>query len=153
MTIGNVWIAALLLRQKHHRDWLENQIRKRILTTDFFGWKFAYHGILFQWALVDGTQEGRFKSVPDGAQEIVPGVSENLWRADGIMNTELSHLTEEEKVMSPEGQKPMYRFKGDAKIFDNDEEDEAGEESGDKTEPTSTDSGKRIPLYSFIDDY
>ena len=31
--------------------------------------------------------------MPTGAQEIVPGVSENLWRADGIMNTKLADLT------------------------------------------------------------
>ena len=160
MTIGCVWIAALLLRHQFHREWLETQIRQRIRDTDFYGWKFAYHGILFQWALLDGTKEGRFKSMPNGAQEIVPGVSENLWRADGIMNTKLENLTVEEEVASPEGRKPMYRFKGDAKLFDanddSDDDDGFGNLNGSTMEPglESPDVGRRIPLYSsFIDDY
>jgi len=160
MTIGCVWIAALLLHQPFHRQWLENQIRRRIRETDFFGWKFAYHGILFQWALLDGKQVGRFKSMPNGAQEIVPGVSENLWRADGIMNTKLEDLTGDEEVSSPEGRKPMYRFKGDAKIFDTKDDDSDDDDFGglnnSTTEPESgsPDVGRRIPLYlSFIDDY
>ena len=155
MTIANVWIAAEFIRQKHHRDWLETQIRRRIRDTDFYGWKFAYHGILFQWSLVDGKQEGKFKSVPNGAQEIVPGVSENLWRADGIMNTKLSDITADEDT--EEGKRPMYRFQGDAKIFDtkdSDDEDDDVEENEDGMERESPDVERRIPLYSsFIDDY
>jgi hypothetical protein len=157
MTIGCVWIAALLLRQQFHRQWLENQIRQRIRDTDFFGWKFAYHGILFQWGLLDGTQEGRFQSMPTGAQEIVPGVSENLWRADGIMNTKLADLTVEEEATPPEGQKPMYRFKGDAKLFDaNDDDSDSDDDFGNPNEGPATESPNvgrsvRVPLY--LDDY
>src|SRR5262249_5776499 len=117
-TASNVWIAALLLQNRYHRDWLEDQIRRRIQDTDFFGWKFAYHGILHGWASLDGKQEGRFKSVPQGAQEIVPGVSENLWRADGVMNTKIADLSvEDDYAESPGGQKPMYRFTGDTDIY------------------------------------
>jgi hypothetical protein len=159
MTISNVWIAALLIQKKIHRDWLERQICRRIQDTDFFGWKFAYHGISHEWATLDGKKEGRFKSVTKGAQELVPGVSENLWRADGIMNTKLSDLTgEDEDTASSEGQKPMYRFKGDTELFgskdSDDEEDETGDSGDDSTEPESGRAKKRIPLYSsFVDDY
>jgi len=151
MTIGNVWIAGCLLRQQCHRDWLEVQIRRRIRETNFYGWKFSYHGILHSWADSDGKQLGRFKSMPVGAQELVPGVSENLWRADGIMNTSSSNITLDDEVVSAEGRKPMYRFEGDAKLFDNVDSDDEGE-NDHTTEPESSDNGKKIPL-SFIDDY
>lgn len=114
MTIPNVWLAALLLRKTCHQTWLENLIGQRIRMTDFFGWKFAYHGIMFEWAKRSGQVEGHFKSIPVGAQEIVPGVSENLWRADGIMNTKLTDLMAEDM----DGEKPLYSFQGDAKPFD-----------------------------------
>jgi hypothetical protein len=158
ITISNVWIAALFLRNKYHRDWLEAQIRRRIQDTDFFCWKFAYHGILHEWATLDGKEEGRFKSMPKGAQEVVPGVSENLWHADGVMNTKLSDLTkEDEEAGSPEGQKPIYRFTGDSKLFpakDANDSDEEQDPSEHTTEPETPDPGKRIPLYSsFVDDY
>jgi hypothetical protein len=159
ITISNVWIAALLLRNQYHREWLEGQIRRRIQDTDYFCWKFAYHGILHEWAKLDGRQEGRFKSIPKGAQEVVPGVSENLWRADGVMNTTLSDLTaEDEDAGSPEGQKPMYRFTGDSQLFptrDSDSDDELEPTDGtNTTEPESPEVVRRIPLYSsFIDDY
>ena len=87
MAISNVWIAALLLRHQHHRNWLEGQIQRHIRETDFYGWKCAYHGILHGWAIEDGKEVDRFKSVAIGARQFVPGESENLWRVDGIMNT------------------------------------------------------------------
>ena len=147
-TTSNVWIAALLLRNRHHRDWLEAQIRRRIQENDFFGWKFAYHGILHGWAALDGTEEGRFKSVPEGAQEIVPGVSENLWRADGVMNTKLAHLSVEDE--SP-GERPIYRFVGDTEIFPMKEPDDDEPKDGPNEDGMEN---KRIPLYeSFVDDF
>ena len=156
-TMSNVWVAALLLNRDSHRKWLENQIKKRIVETDFFGWKFALHGILHGWALVDGTQEGRFKSMPEGATEVADGVSQNLWRADGIMNTALSDLSkEDEDPRSPEGQKPLYRFQGDSPLYSEEDDGEEVESDGDNTTtaPQTPDSGKRIPLDSlFIDDY
>jgi hypothetical protein len=151
LILGSVWTAACLLRQKCHRDWLEIQIRRRIRLTDFYGWKFAYHGILHSWADSDGKQLGRFKSMPVGAQEIVPGVSENLWRADGIMNTSSSNITLEDEVVLPDGRKPMYRFEGDAKLFDTVDSDDE-EENNPTTEPESSNNAKKIPL-SFLDDY
>ena len=160
MTISNVWIAALLLRHQYHRNWLEGQIQRRIRETDFYGWKFAYHGILHGWAVADGNEAGRFKSVPSGAQEIVAGVSENLWRADGIMNTRLSDLAgEDENPASPEGQ-PIYRFMGDTQIYptkdsDDDEEEEQLNAGGELWEqPVTSDVGGQTPgNSSFIDDY
>jgi hypothetical protein len=156
VTIANVWIAALFLRNKYHRDWLELQIQKRIKDTDFFCWKFCYHGLLHEWASLDGKQEGRFKSMPKGAQEVASGVSENLWRADGIMNSKLSDLeveAVEPDVASPEGQHPMYRFKGDTRLF-REYDDLDGDPTDATTEPqTPPDAAQLIPLYSFTDNY
>lgn len=154
MTISNVWIAALLLRHQHHRNWLEGQIQRRIRETDFYGWKFAYHGILHGWAVADGQEAGRFKSVPNGAQEIVPGVSENLWRADGIMNTRLSDLAgEDENPASPEGQ-PIYRFMGDTQIYPTRDSDDEEEEQLVANELVTSDVGSQTRVSStFVDDY
>jgi hypothetical protein len=74
------------------------------------------------------------------------------------MNTKLSDLTvEDEDAGSPEGQKPMYRFTGDSKLFpakDANDSDEEVDPNDETTEPETPDAGKRIPLYSsFIDDY
>lgn len=108
----NIWVAALLLRNDYHRNWLEAQVRRRIKETDFFGWKFAYHGILHEWSSVDG-KERTFKSIPVWAKEVVPGVSENLWRADGIMNTKISDMIREDE----EEEKAVYRFAGDTSLY------------------------------------
>ena len=161
ITIQNVWIAAILLQQQCHRDCLLTEIKRRTRATDFYGWKFALHGILFGWTLRDGAQPDRFKSIPDGAQEIVPGVSQNLWRADGIMNLHSSLVLNESDEQFDNGEK-MYRFHGDAKIF-NDPEDEVEPlegAAGPSTplvftpEADSDEAERKIPLYqSFIDDY
>jgi len=159
MTLPGVWIGACYLRRQVHREWLEDVIKRRIRDTGFWCWSFAYAGILHQWATVDGKLEGRFKSMPQGAQEVVPGVSENLWHADGVMVTKMSVLAKEDDVVAtPGGQRSMYRFKGDTQLFqdkDSDEEDEEVEEQTDETtEPESPEVPRRIPLNSsFIDDY
>ena len=164
ITIQNVWIAAILLQQQCHRDCLLAEIKRRIRATDFYGWKFALHGILFGWTLRDGAQPGRFKSIPDGAQEIVPGVSQNLWRADGIMNLHSSLVLNESDEQFDNGKK-MYRFQGDARIFNDPEDEVEGGEPLEGVAGPSTPSvftpeaapdevERRIPLYqSFIDDY
>jgi hypothetical protein len=169
ITIQNVWIAAILLQQQCHRDSLLQEIKRRTRATDFYGWKFALHGILFGWTIRDSSQPGRFKSIPEGAQEIVPGVSQNLWRADGIMNLHSSLVLNESDEQFDNGEK-MYRFQGDAKLF-NDPEDEAEAASEALREgvagPASpqlvftpepgveeVETERKIPLYqSFIDDY
>ena len=154
MTISNVWMAALLLRHQYHRDWLEMQIHRRIRETDFYGWKFAYQGILHGWAVADGKEAGRFKLVLDGAQEIVPGVSENLWRADGIMNTRLSDLAgEDENPASPQGH--IYRFMGDTQIYSTgDSDDEEEDVNAQGKQPGTSDVGSQTRGSSaFIDDY
>jgi hypothetical protein len=156
-TVANIWIGATFLQNQYHRQWLEGTIQRRIADTDFFGWKFCYHGLLHQWATLDGKQEGRFKSIPKGSQELVPGVSENLWNADGVINmnyTELDSTTTDDPD-SPEGQKPVYRFKGDTTLYGRQFDDSDDELDPDElsTQPESPDGGKRIPLYSFTDDY
>jgi len=157
MSISNVWIAALFLKKQVHREWLEDVIKRRIRDTDFWCWKFALHGIQHEWATQDGKEDGRFKSMPTGAQEVVPGVSENLWHADGVMIPKLEVLTNEDEVVgSPEGKRMPYRFKGDTKLFqdrDSDDEDEAGGNTDGTAEPEG-EIPRRIPLNaSFIDDY
>jgi hypothetical protein len=150
-TVANVWVAASFVLNQRHRDWLEAVIQRRIRDTDFFAWKFCYHGLLHQWAALDGKQEGKFKSIPQGSQELVPGVSENLWNADGVMMN--ADLSVEDDIHSPE---PVYRFRGDTALngreFD-DSDDELADDMTTEPEPETPDVSKRIPLYSFTDDY
>ena len=118
--IPNVWIGGLFLQRPGQRDLLEAKIRKRIEETDFFLWKFCLQGLIHGW-----TSDGRdkpFKFLPEDAQEIVPEVSENLWKAEGVMK--LIAFEDEEYA---EGRVP-YRFTGDIKLF-NGESDDSDEES------------------------
>lgn len=121
MIIPNVWIAGLFLRKKIQRDRLEKQIRKRIEGNDFFLWKFCLQGLSHGWASSEGKDNKPFKSLPDNAQEIVPGVSENLWKAEGVMN--LLALEDEEDTEF----QPLYRFTGDTKLFSVESDDSDSE--------------------------
>jgi len=120
MLIPNVWIAGLFIQDPNQRDFLESNIRKRIEETDFFLWKFCLRGLKHGW-----QPEGRdkpFKFLPEDAQEIVPEVSENLWKAEGVMK--LIAFEDEEYA---EGRAP-YRFTGDTKLF-NAESDDSDDDS------------------------
>ena len=120
LIIPNVWIAGLFLQHPNQRDLLEAKIRKRIENTDFFLWKFCLQGLIHGW-----TTEGRdkpFKFLPEDAQEIVPRVSENLWKAEGVMK--LIAFEDEEYA----GGRIPYRFTGDTKLF-NAEYDDSDEDS------------------------
>jgi hypothetical protein len=107
--IPGVWIAGLFLRETRHRDRLEKNICKRMEGHDFFLWKFCLHGLIHGWA--ERRDHRPFMSLPDDAQEIVPGVSENMCRAEGVMN--LLGLDMDEKGH----REPLYRFKGEASLF------------------------------------
>jgi Fungal specific transcription factor domain len=161
MTISNVWIAALFLRHQSHRQWLENIIMLRIQNSNFWCWKFAFQGIQHQWAQSDGLEIGRFKLMPEGATEVVDGVSENLWRADGVMSIRLADLAHDDTdILDGQGPRMMYRFEGDTPLFTEDEfDDDEGTAVPEKdnwtTPPQEEFQGfQRIPLKeSFIDDY
>lgn len=126
MIIPNVWMAGLFLRETIHRDWLEDQIRKRIESNDFFFWRFCLRGLHHGWATSGRKGKTPFMSLPEGAQEIVPGVSENMYRAEGIMN--LLALDLESLGEDGESQQPLYRFPGETTLFgleSDEEEDDA----------------------------
>ena len=115
MIIPNVWMAGLFLRDPIHREWLQDQIRKRIESNDFFFWRFCLRGLHHGWATSGRKGKQPFISLPEGAQEIVPGVSENMYRAEGIMN--LLALDLESLGEDGESQQPLYRFPGETTLF------------------------------------
>lgn len=115
MIIPNVWSAGLFLRDPIHREELEELITERSKTTDFFFWKFCLNGLRHGWAS-EREKKKPFKSLLGDAQEVVPGVSENLYRAEGVMHLtmwNLEGMDEEEQ----EDRRPMYRFAGETTLF------------------------------------
>jgi hypothetical protein len=115
MIIPNVWSAGLFLHDPIHRDHLEQLITERSKLTDFFLWKFCLNGLRHGWAS-EIEKKQPFKSLLGGAQEVVPGVSENLYRAEGVMHLtmwNLEGIDEEEREERP----PMYRFTGETNLF------------------------------------
>jgi hypothetical protein len=119
--IPNFWSAGLFLRNCTHRERLENHIRQRIKNTDSFFWKFCLDGLHHGWSPERNTTP--FKSLRGRAQEIVPGVSENLYRAEGVMN-----LIRWRPEPNNEEQQ-LYRFQGDTDLFGDYVED-GDEEAG-----------------------
>jgi len=107
--IPNVWSAGLFLRNRAHRERLENHIRQRIKTTDFFFWKFCLDGLRHGWSPQKTSTP--FRSLRGRAQEIVPGVSENLYRAEGVMKLIQSGWEPSNDELQ------IYRFSGEANIF------------------------------------
>jgi hypothetical protein len=117
MIIPNIWSGGLFLRESVQRDRLETHIMKRIDSTDFFFWKFCLDGLRHGW-LDEGDVKKQFRPVLRGAQEVVPGVSENMYRAEGVMQ-----LTNRKGADQEEGEQ-LYRFKGESKLFNaSDDED------------------------------
>jgi hypothetical protein len=112
MFIPNIWIAGLFLQNPEQRERLEGQIRKRIEDQEFFLWKFCFHGLAHGWA---GKDNIPFISLPENAQEIVPGVSENMFRAEGVMRL-IAQKFETEGTDVAEHQGQLYRFPGDTKL-------------------------------------
>ena len=116
--IPGVWSAGLFLRNRTHREKLENHIRQRIKNTDFFFWKFCLDGLHHGWSPEKNATS--FRSLWGRAQEIVPGVSENLYRAEGVMK--LIQWKTEPNIEELQ----LYRFKGDTVLFGEEGDQEAG---------------------------
>jgi hypothetical protein len=116
MIIPNIWIAGLFLRSPVERDNLEREIRRRIEGTDYFLWNFCIHGLIHAWASSERKGKKPFISLPEGALEVVPGVSENLWRAEGVMNLIAGDI-EAEEAGDRDHYQPLYRFTGDTTLY------------------------------------
>jgi hypothetical protein len=112
--IPGVWIAGMFLQDTSHRVKLEKSIHKRIESQDFFLWRFCHHGLIHGWASSEGKDHKPFISLPDDAQEFVPGVSENMWRAEGVMDLVSVGAVEEGEGLGRRDS--LYRFKGDTKL-------------------------------------
>src|SRR5438046_4497878 len=109
MIIPNIWSGGLFLQENFLRDRLERHIRERIRATDFFLWKFCLDGLRHSWASSEVRDSRPFRSSLGESQETVPGVSENLYRAEGVMHLPLWNLQE---MGIAESDQRMYRFTG-----------------------------------------
>jgi len=85
--IAPVFAMGLELRQRHHQDWLANELKRRHDELKFHGIGFLRDGLRYAWMKMEGMSSGRFNRIKEGAAAKIEGVSENLWAAEGMLGT------------------------------------------------------------------
>lgn len=112
-----VFTAGIELRRKSHQQHLLASLTHRLHTTGLYPIGFARDGLAFAYAKLAGLHSGRFIKVKEDATERFPGISENMWNAEGV----LGQLEALSLYDSEDMREERWRFKGDFGGMEDDE--------------------------------
>lgn len=113
-----VFTAGIELRRPSHQQYLLKELTDRVEATGLYAITFARDGLAFAYAKLAGAQAGQFLRVKEGATETFPGISENMWKAEGVLGQLEALSLYDAEDLSEE----KWRFRGDFEQTENDEE-------------------------------